>query len=165
VFCCSGASAGVSGGKQSSETDGCGLSVVSICTPARPKPLSRLHPRLRPPDDGIQSVKVADSKSALTSFCTPSRAKSSLSMRQRDYAPHPHSTSLTLPHSYYVLGELFQSADTIISWLTNRAEICTFDKLKSAVQDMTKRYVLTSLVLALGTDILIIKFIPFSTHQ
>jgi len=112
---------------------------MSVCTPSRPKPLARQHPRLHPPDDGIQSPKVADSKLALTSFCTPSRAKTSLNAR-RDHVPHPHSTSLALPHSYYVLGELFQSADTVVSWLTNRAEICTFEKLKSAVQDMSKRY-------------------------
>jgi len=124
---------------QTNEPADSGLSVVSICTPSRPKPLSRLHPKLQSPDGSTQSTKAGDSKLALTSFCTPSRAKSSLNAR-RDCVPHPHSTSLSLPHSYYVLGELFQSADTIVSWLTNRTEICTFDKLKAAVQDMTKRY-------------------------
>jgi len=121
------------------------LSVLSICTPSRPKPTSRLQPKLSSPV-GKQSTKAVDSKLALMSFCTPSRAKSSLSAR-RDHLPHPHSTSLSLPHSYYVLGELFQSADTIVGWLTNRAEICTFEKLKSAVQDMTKRYERSCLLL------------------
>ena len=121
---------------KSAESD---LSVVSICTPSRTKPTSRLVTKLHSPSDGKQSLKAADSKLSLSSFCTPSRAKSTLNT-QRDHVPHPHSTSLPLPHSYYVLGELFQSADTIVSWLTNRAEICTFDKLKSAVQDMTKRF-------------------------
>ena len=125
--------------KKSNDLDDSGLSVISICTPARPQPLSRLRTKLRSPDVNKQSTKTADAKLSLASFCTPSRAKSSLSVRCDD-VPHPQSTSLPLPHSYYVLGELFHSADTIVSWLTNRAEICTFEKLKSAVQDMTKRY-------------------------
>jgi len=112
---------------------------MSLCTPSRHKLPSKLHPKLSSPDRGKQCLKAVDSKLALTSFCTPSRAKSSLSAR-RDHLPHPQSTSLPLPHSYYVLGELFHSADTVVSWLTNRMEICTFEKLKSAVQDMTKRY-------------------------
>ena len=126
-------------GNQSNEPAESGLSVVSVCTPSRSKPLSRLHPRLQSPDGSTSSTKAGYSKLALASFCTPSRAKSSLNARH-DGVPHPYSTSLSLPHSYYVLGELFQSADIIVSWLTNRTEICTFEKLKSAVQDMTKRY-------------------------
>jgi len=125
-------------GKELSDDADSKLSVVSICTPSRAKPPSQ-HRRLHSRGDSKQSTETVDSKLALKSFCTPSRAKSSLNAR-RDYVAHPHSTSLPLPHSYYVLGELFQSADTIISWLTNRAEICTYEKLKSAVQDMTKRY-------------------------
>ena len=126
-------------GKQLKEPDDFQLSVASICTPSRQKPPSQLHPKLHSPAGGKRSTAAVDSKLALASFCTPSRAKCSVNAR-RDRVPHPHSTSLPLPHSYYILGELFQSADTILSWLTNRAEICTFDKLKSAVQDMTKRY-------------------------
>ena len=122
-------------GKELSEHADSKFSVVSICTPSRAKSPSQHRRR----GDSKQSTETVDSKLSLVSFCTPSRAKSSLNAR-RDYVAHPHSTSLPLPHSYYVLGELFQSADTIISWLTNRAEICTYEKLKSAVQDMTKRY-------------------------
>jgi len=126
-------------GKNSVEHTDSKPSALSMCTPSRRKLNSQtLRPRIQSTDDE-QSLKIVDSKLALTSFCTPSRAKS-VPKAQRDRVPHPHSTSLPLPHSYYVLGELFQSADTIVSWLTNRAEICTFDKLKSAVQDMTKRY-------------------------
>jgi DNA replication factor CDT1 like len=40
-----------------------------------------------------------------------------------------------------LLGDTFQSTDTIVSMLTNRKEICTFSKLKVAVQEMTKRYI------------------------
>lgn len=127
----------VTGGKQSAEHADSKVSVTSICTPSRHKLPSQLRPKLSSPDGVKQSLKAVDSELALTSFCTPSRAKSSLSAR-REHTPHPHSTSLPLPHSYYVLGELFHSADTIVSWLTNRTETCTFEKLKSAVQDMTK---------------------------
>jgi len=45
-----------------------------------------------------------------------------------------------LPYRYKVLGDTFQSSDTVVSMLTNRAEICTFSKLKAAVQEMTKRF-------------------------
>jgi len=128
-----------SGSKQSVEPSDSKFSVSSLCTPSRSKPLSQLRPKLLSPSDGKRTTAAVKSELTLMSYCTPSRAKHSLNRRHGDM-PHPLSTSLSLPHSYYVLGELFQSTDTIVSWLTNRAEICTFQKLKSAVQDMTKRY-------------------------
>jgi len=137
VFCSPKAIVSVADSDQSTEHADSKVSVMSMCTPSRHKLPSQLRPKLSSPDGGKQSLKAADSKLAVESYCTPSRAKTS---SRRDYVPHPHSTSLPLPHSYYVLGELFQSADTVVSWLTNRTEICTFEKLKSAVQDMTKRY-------------------------
>jgi hypothetical protein len=46
-----------------------------------------------------------------------------------------------LPASYQLLAEQFRSADTIVAMLMKRKEICTFTKLKQAVQRMTRRYV------------------------
>lgn len=132
---CQSKSTDVRSTQHSNESAGGKFPIASMCTPSRRKP--QLQPKLCSPADGKQVVEAVDSKLALTAFCTPSRAKSTLNPRR---LAHPQATSLALPHSYYLLGELFQSADTIVSWLTNRTEICTFEKLKSAVQDMTKRF-------------------------
>lgn len=47
--------------------------------------------------------------------------------------------SLTLPYKYKWLSEIFRCADTVVSMLHNRKEICSFLKLKNSVQEMTKR--------------------------
>lgn len=52
----------------------------------------------------------------------------------------PAPPSLTLPYKYRLLEDMFKGMDTVVSMLHNRSEICTFAKLKSAVQEMTKRY-------------------------
>lgn len=44
-----------------------------------------------------------------------------------------------LPASYQLLAEQFRSVDTIVAMLMKRKEICTFVKLKKAVQQMTRR--------------------------
>lgn len=52
----------------------------------------------------------------------------------------PAPPSLSLPYKYKLLEDMFRGMDTVVSMLHNRSEICTFSKLKSAVQEMTKRY-------------------------
>ncbi|CAN7997479.1 unnamed protein product [Ixodes pacificus] len=51
----------------------------------------------------------------------------------------PQSPSLTLPYSYKQLAEAFRCCDTVVSMLFNRKEVCTFDKLRPAVEEMSKR--------------------------
>uniref|UniRef100_A0A8W8KI41 CDT1 Geminin-binding domain-containing protein n=1 Tax=Magallana gigas TaxID=29159 RepID=A0A8W8KI41_MAGGI len=51
----------------------------------------------------------------------------------------PAPPSLSLPYKYRLVEDMFKSMDTAVSMLHNRSEICTFSKLKSAVQEMTKR--------------------------
>ncbi|KER21167.1 hypothetical protein T265_10444 [Opisthorchis viverrini] len=46
---------------------------------------------------------------------------------------------LTLPHHLRLLLELFRSCDTVVSMLHNRLEMCSFDKLKPAVQEVVRR--------------------------
>lgn len=46
---------------------------------------------------------------------------------------------LPLPHDFRVLLELFRSCDTVVSMLHNRSEVCSFDKLKPAVQEVVRR--------------------------
>ena len=51
----------------------------------------------------------------------------------------PPPTDLPLPYNYQVLAEKFRCTDTVTTMLQKRREICTFDKLKPAVQEMTRR--------------------------
>ncbi|KAJ8302480.1 hypothetical protein KUTeg_018876 [Tegillarca granosa] len=51
----------------------------------------------------------------------------------------PAPPTLSLPYKYKLLAEMFRGMDTVVSMLHNRFEICTFSKLKAAVQEMTKR--------------------------
>lgn len=48
-------------------------------------------------------------------------------------------SDLSLPYSYKLLEEKFQSVDTICSLLQKRQELCTFHKLKDSVQEMIRR--------------------------
>ena len=47
--------------------------------------------------------------------------------------------TLTLPYQYKLLAEMFNSVDTVLSMLYKRSETCTFPKLKTSVQNLTKR--------------------------
>lgn len=46
---------------------------------------------------------------------------------------------LPLPYKYQVLSEKFRCTDTVVTMLQKRREICTFNKLKQAVGEMTRR--------------------------
>ncbi|XP_026478189.1 LOW QUALITY PROTEIN: DNA replication factor Cdt1-like [Ctenocephalides felis] len=47
--------------------------------------------------------------------------------------------SLSLPHNYRCLAELFRCVDAVCAMLYNRKETITFKKLKPAVQEMTRK--------------------------
>nr|AUG68262.1 Cdt1 [Platynereis dumerilii] len=51
----------------------------------------------------------------------------------------PLPPSLTLPFKFKALLEKFQNTDTIMGMLHKRNELCTFSKLKAAVQNLSKR--------------------------
>jgi chromatin licensing and DNA replication factor 1 len=48
------------------------------------------------------------------------------------------ATTLTLPKSYSLLLDSFKGSDTIVKFLFNRDELCTFLKLKMGIQNITK---------------------------
>ena len=50
-----------------------------------------------------------------------------------------YEQKLVLPAKYQNLFELFNGSDTVVKFMHNRQEICTFLKLKTAVQNMTKK--------------------------
>lgn len=49
------------------------------------------------------------------------------------------SSTLTLPKSYSLLLDTFKGSDTIVKFLHNRDEVCTFLKLKMGIQNITKQ--------------------------
>lgn len=51
----------------------------------------------------------------------------------------PVPPTLSLPYKYKLLSEMFRTADTVVSMLHNRHEVCTFNKLKQAVQQMLRK--------------------------
>lgn len=51
----------------------------------------------------------------------------------------PAPPTLSLPYKYRVLAEHFRGMDQVVSLLHNRNELCTFSKLKVAVQELTKK--------------------------
>lgn len=56
-----------------------------------------------------------------------------------NHLAEPQVPSLTLPYSYKELAEFFRCCDIIVSMLFNRKEVCTFDKLKRSVEEMSKK--------------------------
>ncbi|KAL5022363.1 hypothetical protein ScPMuIL_001518 [Solemya velum] len=56
-----------------------------------------------------------------------------------DALASPAPPTLSLPYKYRVLAEMFRGMDTVVSMMHNRQELCTYLKLKAAVQTMTKR--------------------------
>ena len=51
----------------------------------------------------------------------------------------PVPPTLTLPYRYKVLDDMFQGVETVISMLYKRMELCTFSKLKNAVELIARR--------------------------
>lgn len=49
------------------------------------------------------------------------------------------SSTLTLPKTYAMLLDCFKGSDTIVKFLFNRDEVCTFLKLKMGIQNITKQ--------------------------
>lgn len=59
--------------------------------------------------------------------------------------PQEATVTLPLPYKYKVLGEVFNSCDTILNLMGQRKETCTFDKLKESVQQMSRKYAISYL--------------------
>lgn len=53
--------------------------------------------------------------------------------------PQVPQTDLPLPYEYRILEEKFRCVDVVSGMFVKRKEICTFDKLKQAVQEMTRK--------------------------
>ncbi|GAB1600717.1 DNA replication factor Cdt1-like isoform X1 [Argonauta hians] len=95
----------------------------------------------------IKELKNASKKTSISTKQTPAdsteKPESSVN-KVPAYERFQHLTlpvplTLTLPRSHVVLEEIFQRADDIVRMLHNRSEVCTFTKLKEAVQKSTRR--------------------------
>lgn len=51
----------------------------------------------------------------------------------------PAPPTLSLPYAFKQLEDTFICSDTILSMLDKRSEVCTFSKLKAAVEQMRKK--------------------------
>lgn len=86
------------------------------------EPVSSLKPQSTEPETSIETQSAESSKD--------------LDLTQTDLTVPP---DLFLPHNLQVLLELFRSCDTVVSMLHNRKELCSFDKIQPAVQEITRR--------------------------
>ncbi|CAH8532664.1 unnamed protein product [Schistosoma bovis] len=86
------------------------------------EPVSSLKPQSTEPETSIETQSAVSSKD--------------LDLTQTDLTVPP---DLFLPHNLQVLLELFRSCDTVVSMLHNRKELCSFDKIQPAVQEITRR--------------------------
>lgn len=59
--------------------------------------------------------------------------------KYHNLASKEYETSLVLPVKFQSLYEMFKGSDTIVKFMHNRQEICTFHKLKTSVQNITKK--------------------------
>lgn len=69
----------------------------------------------------------------------PGPAESQPAYAKYEHLADPSPPSLILPYSYKQLSETFRCCDTVVSILFNRKEVCTFEKLKHSVEEMTKK--------------------------
>ncbi|VDP81137.1 unnamed protein product [Schistosoma mattheei] len=86
------------------------------------EPVSSLKPQSTEPETSIETQSSVSSKD--------------LDLTQTDLTV---PADLFLPHNLQVLLELFRSCDTVVSMLHNRKELCSFDKIQPAVQEITRR--------------------------
>ena len=80
----------------------------------------------------------------ILSYCSEVKLKAPAYERFHHLAT-PATPTLTLPYKYRFLGEHFRGMDQVVSMLHNRNEVCTFSKLKAAVQELNKRLVMTEI--------------------
>lgn len=84
-------------------------------------------------------------KQITENVCSSSEASETIDNNTPAYEKYSHLASdeyekrLILPVKYMNLLELFKGSDTTIKFMNNRQEICTFLKLKKAVENMTKK--------------------------
>ncbi|KAI8759290.1 DNA replication factor Cdt1 [Biomphalaria glabrata] len=69
----------------------------------------------------------------------PERTSTLPAYQRFEYLTEPGTPTLTLPYTYKTLEGVHQSVEQVVSMLHNRSEICTFSKLQTAVQNITRK--------------------------
>ncbi|KAK0046376.1 DNA replication factor Cdt1 [Biomphalaria pfeifferi] len=69
----------------------------------------------------------------------PKRTSTLPAYQRFEYLTEPGTPTLTLPYTYKTLEGVHQSVEQVVSMLHNRSEICTFSKLQTAVQNITRK--------------------------
>ncbi|CAH8535079.1 unnamed protein product [Schistosoma curassoni] len=142
------------------------LSSSSFCPPPQEKTVIQLKKRTQPKkviklkssqsSDSIQenssklpafkrfahlAEPVSSLKPQSTELETSIETQSAVSSKDLDLTQTDLTVpaDLFLPHNLQVLLELFRSCDTVVSMLHNRKELCSFDKIQPAVQEITRR--------------------------
>lgn len=74
----------------------------------------------------------------LTVHSSPSK-EATAAFERFQHLVAPEGPQLELSANYRRLDETFDSSDTVVSLMFNRAEVVTFSKLKSGIQQMTRK--------------------------
>ncbi|GFO25276.1 DNA replication factor cdt1-like [Plakobranchus ocellatus] len=93
--------------------------------------------------DKTEELKAAQDEvdgEAVLDSATAKKDTERLPAYQRyEYLAKAGRPTLALPFSYKALAGTFQAMESVVSMLHNRSEMCTFSKLKAAVQNFTKK--------------------------
>ncbi|KAF5399864.1 hypothetical protein PHET_06601 [Paragonimus heterotremus] len=109
------------------------LSPSPVLSPTKPSVL-RAHQRFAYLSEPVSSIKTSNASQPASTTAIRADAEPELTQTQSAI-----TFDLPLPHDFRVLLELFRSCDTVVSMLHNRSEVCGFDKLKPAVQEVVRR--------------------------
>ncbi|CAG5124800.1 unnamed protein product [Candidula unifasciata] len=102
--------------------------------------LGDLHERLGQLDRAIKEKKSQAETAETPARAETDKSETVLPAHQRfETLVEEGPPSLSLPYTYRLLESTFQAMDTVVSMMHNRSEMCTFSKLKAAVQNMTKK--------------------------
>lgn len=92
-------------------------------------------------ESSSSSLKPADKEEAVNKVDVSSKtAKLPAYLKFQELAAVDidHTSTLTLPKTYSLLLDAFKGSDTIIKFLFNRNEVCTFLKLRMSIPNITK---------------------------
>ncbi|KAF6768195.1 hypothetical protein AHF37_07376 [Paragonimus kellicotti] len=109
------------------------LPLSPFLSPTKPSVL-RAHQRFAYLSEPVSSVTISNAAQPTSTTAIRTDAEPELTQTQSAI-----TFDLPLPRDFRILLDLFRSCDTVVSMLHNRSEICGFDKLKPAVQEVVRR--------------------------
>lgn len=118
--------------------------VVPAAPPAEKKRVNKAELKRRIEEFNRNLSQLKDEKPVVEAEKpkeTPVEAKMPAYLKSKDLASEKLdlASTLTLPKAYSMLLDTFKGSDTIVKFLFNRDEVCTFLKLKMGIQNITKQ--------------------------